>query len=120
MATRTPTTEFITAGREIIKFVWTGLLNGDSGSPIEFANYPDRSIQVSGTFGAGGSVLMEGSNNGEVSYSTLNKTTDGTAMTIISASLVGVLELAAQIRPRVTAGDGTTNLTVTMIARRSA
>lgn len=118
MATRTPTTQFLTSGRDVIKFVWSGLLNGDSGGAVEFNSYPDRSIQVNGTFGAGGSVLLEGSNNGEVSYSTLNKTTDGTAMTITAGSLLGVLELAAQTRPRVTAGDGTTSLTVTMIARR--
>lgn len=119
MATRTPTTTFLTNDRDVIKFVWSGLLNGDTGGSIELSNYADRSVQVSGTFGSGGSVLVEGSNN-QSTYSTLNKMTDGTAMVATTAQVIGVLEVTERTRPRVTAGDGATNLTVVMIARKTS
>ena len=41
---------------------WSGLLNGDDGVPIEAKDFADYCIQFSGTFGAGGTILWEGSN----------------------------------------------------------
>jgi hypothetical protein len=43
---------------------WSGLLNTDDGDPFEGAEFADRTAQVFGTFGAAGSVQLEGSNNG--------------------------------------------------------
>lgn len=99
--------------------VWTGLTQAtlDSGEPFEGNEYGDRSIQISGTFGAGGSINVEGSNNGTV-WAILADP-QGNALTFTTAKIEQVLEAVRYIRPIVTAGDGTTSLTATLFARRS-
>lgn len=95
---------------------WASLANGDDGSPLELPGANDRSVQVTGTFGAGGTIVIEGSNDG-TNYKTL-KDFQGVDLSFTSASLKGIAELVRYIRPRVTAGDGTTALLVTMLGRR--
>jgi hypothetical protein len=96
---------------------WSGLLNGDSGSAVKFAEWADRTIHVKGTFGVGGNVIIEGSNDG-VTFATLNDAT-GTAMgTITAESVKQMSEAPLYIRPRVSAGDGSTSLSVILLARR--
>jgi hypothetical protein len=97
---------------------WTPLLNGDSGAPFAMPGFADRSVQVTGTFGAGGTVLIEGSNDG-VTYSTLSDP-QGVALSVTAALLKEISQICKLIRPRVSAGDGTTSLSVTLLARRPA
>jgi hypothetical protein len=92
---------------------WTGLANGDSGEPLELPGQPDRSAQVIGTFGVGGSVVIEGSNN-ETDFSTLT-TPLGTSIALSSPGIAQVQELTKVIRPRVVAGDGSTSVSVYML-----
>ena len=40
------------------RIVWTGLLNGDDGTPFDGFQDAIRCIQVFGTFGAGGSLQL--------------------------------------------------------------
>lgn len=94
---------------------WPALANGNDGAPVELAQYPDRSIQVAGTFGSGGSCAIEGSIDG-TNWATLNDP-QGNALTITAAKIEAVAELVRYLRPHVTAGDGTTALTVTLIMR---
>lgn len=96
--------------------LWTGLLNGDNGSPLEMPGSADRSVQVSGTFGSGGNLRIEGSNDG--SNFVVLSDPQGNALDITSASIKMVMEVTRYIRPRVTSGNGSTDLTVTMIVRR--
>lgn len=112
-----PTRSFTLAGRAPIDqsfpgesslVTWTGLLNGDDGTPVQLGAYSDRSVQFGGTFGAGGTIVLEGSNDG-TTYFTLTDP-QGSAISKGSASLEGVVEPTRYVRPRVTAGDGTTNL----------
>lgn len=110
----------IPAGDQLVrKFVWAAQANGDDGTPLgpDWSNYPDRSVQVTGTFGAGGSVSWEGSNDGS-NWAVLT-TPAGGAVTFTAAGLKQVLEGTLYSRPHVTAGDGTTALVVTVFARRS-
>ncbi len=93
---------------------WVVMANGDSGDPVSFASLKDKTVQVTGTFGAGGTVLWEGSNDG-TNYKTLNDV-GGTALSWTAASLKGVLENPLWVRPRVSAGDGTTALVATLTA----
>lgn len=95
---------------------WSGLLNGDDGDPVEMAGSNDRSIQFTGTFGTGGTIVFEGSNDG-VNWVTLSDP-QGNTISKTSASLEAILELTRYVRPRVTAGDGTTNLTAILLVRR--
>lgn len=96
--------------KKLIRVKWEGLLNGDDGTPVEMGAWPDRSVQVIGTFGTGGSVSLEGSNDG----TTWKALTDpqGNATTFTAAGIEAITELTWKIRPRCTAGDGTTDLDV--------
>ena len=116
MATVTETQAFpLQASRDTIKVVWTPLTTTNAdGSPFTVAYYKDRSIQVNGTFGVGGSCSIEGSMDG-TNYYTLTDP-QGNALTFTAAKIEAVSELVLYIRPRVTAGDGTTSLTVSLIA----
>lgn len=104
---------------------WTGLLNGDDGAPFVAPNRADKSVQVFGTFGASGNLRVEGTNqqayNADGSavasaptYATLNDP-QANALDVTAAKIEQVLENPNAIRPRVTAGDGTTSLTVVMV-----
>lgn len=94
---------------------WPAMQSGDDGQPIELANFADRSVQVVGDFGAGGNVRIEGSLDG-TNYATLTDP-QGNALDITTAKIEAITELVRWIRPRVTAGDGSTNLTVIMLLK---
>lgn len=96
--------------------VWSGLLNGDDGQPVESFDYADASIQFNGTFGAGGTIVWEGSNDG-TNYFTLTDP-QTTPISKTAAGLEQIAENVRYFRPRVTAGDGTTNLIATAYMRR--
>lgn len=92
---------------------WSGLLNGDSGTPVGLPrDYWKTTIQVVGTFGAGGTVLVEGNNDG-VTWSTL-KDVNNVAISITDNSIFRLEGIPKQVRARVSAGDGTSNLAVFM------
>lgn len=116
MATRTVTVAPHLENQQVTLFTWTGLLNGDDGSPIDWAVWPDRSVQFVGTFGTGGSIQLEGSNDG-TNWAILNDL-QGSTIVKTAAGLEGVAELTRYVRPRVTAGDGTTSLTAYLLVRR--
>ena len=97
---------------------WTPLANGDSGTPYGMSGFADRTVQIGGTFGTGGTVVVEGTNDG-TNYATLNDP-QGVAISKTSAALVGVAQITKFIRPRVSAGDGTTSITVTLLAHRAS
>jgi len=89
----------------------------DEGSPVEMPGSADRTIQVSGVFGAGGTVIIEGSNDG-TNYRTIHDA-QGFDLSFTSAKVESVSEITRYIRPRITGGVAdTTNLTVTMVLRR--
>lgn len=91
---------------------WTPLTTTNAdGAPLAYSGFA-ASVQILGTFGVGGTVVIEGSNDG-TNYVTLNDPA-GAALSITAAGLKGIRENPAYIRPRVTAGDGTTSLTVTL------
>lgn len=117
MATRTPLLTYYPNGAQnTVLVVWSGLLNGDTGVPVELPEFPDKSFQVGGTVGVGGSVTLEGSNDG-ATYIALTDP-QGNAITKTAAALEVAEESTRYTRPNVTAGDGTTSMTVTMVARR--
>lgn len=101
----------------IRRVTWGALVNGDAGDMIgpDTALWSDRSLQVTGTFGASGTLVWEGSNDG-VNFYTLNAP-QGTALSFNTAAMRQVLEGALFMRPRITAGDGTTALAVTLMLR---
>lgn len=88
----------------------------DQGGPIQLPAWADCSFQVDGTFGSGGSAALEGSNDG-VTYGTLNDPF-GVALNFTAASPRQATEHCQFVRPRVTAGDGSTALTMLALFRR--
>lgn len=88
----------------------------DSGNPAQLPSWADCSFQVVGTFGGGGTVPIEGSNDG-VNFGTLNDPF-GVALNFTNAAPRQATERCQFVRPRVTAGDGTTSLTVLGLFRR--
>jgi len=107
------------SGIDAITITWANLTDGgpDSGQPVQRPALVDRTVQVTGTFGSGGTVVFEGYNDG-VNYYTLTNPL-GTAISVTAAGISQVMEATAWMRPRITAGDGTTSLTVTVCARRT-
>lgn len=117
MATRIPTIATPELGVNVI--TWTGLLNGDDGTPVEMVAAADRSVQISGTFGTGGTVLVEGTNLSDASGMINLTDPQGNPISKTAAAIEQVQELTRFIRPRVSAGDGTTSITVTMLVKTS-
>lgn len=116
MATVTPTREVPDAlNHQVILYTYTGMQNGDSGEAFQLAQLADRTVQVVGTFGTGGNVRIEGSLDG-TNYAVLTDP-QGNALDINQAKIECITELVRYIRPRVTAGDGTTSLTVTLLIK---
>lgn len=118
MATRPCTVTRI--DENTVKFFWETLTTANAdGQPIptNFADFADRHAQVTGTFGAGGNLRVAGSLDAS-NYAALNDPF-GTALNITAAGVKGITEIPLLTRPEVTAGDGTTDLDVTIIARRS-
>lgn len=107
----------------LTKWVWSNLTTSQVGMPIgssihQFqANYADRTVQVTGTFGSAGSVQLEGSNDGGLTYNILNDAF-GNPLVLTSGVIKQVTECAERVRPNVTGGDGTTSLTVNLFMRK--
>lgn len=120
MATRTAVmTEVPLAGGEGIAYLvtWSGLLNGDDGEPVTLPGFNDRSVQVEGTFGSGGSARVQGSLDG-TNFETLHDP-GGNALDMTAASIKAVLEATVKTRPKITAGDGSTSLVVSILFNRT-
>lgn len=114
MATVPNTPQNLLIGNVI--YTWSSLASGDDGAPVGFTGSGDRTVQVLGTPGAGGTVLIEGSLDG-VNYSTL-RDPSGVALSFTGPGLKAILENVVSLRPRVTGGDGSTSFTVLIAARR--
>jgi hypothetical protein len=102
---------------------WTGLVNGDTGEWIRVPQFADKTFHAYGTFGVGGNVQIEGSNEDAPNVAGTNagplNDPGGSPINITAANEIeAVLENPLWVRPKVTAGDGTTSLTVRMLGRR--
>lgn len=102
--------------KRVHKMSWEGLANGDDGSPLTVPRLSDKTVQVTGTFGAGGQVSVEGSNDGGATWSQLSDP-QGDPLQLDAEGIETILDNVESIRPRVTAGDGTTDLAVTVVSR---
>ena len=103
---------------DVIVVEWTGLLNGDTMGPVQLPNLVDRSIQVAGTFGAGGNLRVLGTNFSTFINEVPLNDAQGNILDITAAKIEQILEMTLFIGGTVTAGDGTTSLTVRLLAKR--
>lgn len=115
MATVAATGQWI--GKGVHKWTATPLLNGDQSTHLTGPNLPDKTVQIFGTFGVGGSVNIEGSNDGGTTWHIVNDSRgEGNPITITAADTRTILENPERLRANVTAGDGTTSLTVQIVS----
>lgn len=97
---------------------WTSLDSDDSGSPAEVVDFPDKTVTITGTFGTGGTIKMQGSNDNSNWFSLTDP--QGVAIEKTAAAMELITENPRYIRPLVTAGDGTTSLTVQVLCLRAS
>lgn len=95
----------------------TPLANGDDSHPVEAVFSGDRSVQIVGAFGAGGTVIVEGSCNG-TDWAQL-RDPSGTLISFTAAGVRTIMEYTPYVRARVTAGDGTTAITAIFAVRKN-
>lgn len=98
-------------------YTWPLLANGDAGAPAGYTGAGDRTVQVTGVFGTSGNLDIEGSLDG-INWFVLNDPL-GVALHFTVAGIKLIAEQVIQVRPRATAGDATTALTVILAVRRS-
>jgi|SRR5579863_355636 len=87
--------------------IWAGIGNGVAGAAGPQFRYKAVCVQVSGTFGSGGSIKLQGSNDG-ITWNDL------APAALTGAGFFAALGTSAPpkwVRPSCTAGDSTTNLT---------
>ncbi len=117
MATIAFTSTVAPGGVNLYTFTPLTQTGSDVTTALYGPDFPEKEVQVFGTFGAAGNVAIEGSLDGGTTWAVLNDI-DGTSLNVTAASIVKVRETLGRIRARVTAGDGTTSLTV-VVAMRS-
>lgn len=130
MANITPTVLTDTLYGHAYAVRWANMLNGDVGLGINGVDLAhrtvmatDRSIQVEGTAGAGLTLVIEGTNMAvdpagtTPLFETLRDALGNSLSFAATGSIKSILEATYAIRPRVSAGDGTTSVTVTLFAK---
>ena len=94
---------------------WTGLGIGDDGEPYYAPDYPDKSVQVEGSDGTGGQLLLEGTNEpNPTNYSPL-RDQSGNNIQVMAGTVRTVFPNVHALRPRVIGGDGGTSYTVSLL-----
>lgn len=99
-----------------VSVTWTGLLQStsDVGTGVVLPNVDGLTAQLSGTLGTGGAITMQGSNDG-TNWGTL-VTADNTAVVLDAiGEMFTIASRPLQVRPNVTAGDGSTDLTLILV-----
>jgi hypothetical protein len=115
MADRSPIVQVTDTGAT--RAVWSGVLTGDVCLPVDYDAYADRTVQTAGVFG-GATVAVQGSlEKVPVNWAVLTDP-QGNDLNIATAKIEMVVENTAFVRPAVSGGDGSTNLTITMFMRR--
>ena len=109
----------LSPNNEVITATWAALTfaGSDVGAPLRLACYGDKTFQVFGTLGVGGSVVIEGSND-TFNWAPLSNR-QGTAMAFTAGGFNTSQDKPVYVRPRITAGDGTTSLTIVCAAHRT-
>lgn len=94
---------------------WETMGNADVGSPLDCADLPDKTVQITGTHG-GATTTIKGSNDG-VNYQTLTDP-QGNALSFTTGlpAMETIQENPRFIRPETT-GGATTDIDVTIISR---
>ncbi len=94
---------------------WTGLEDNDTGAPVYLARYADKTVQVTGNFSGSAVMSLQGSNLGTPSWGAVNDA-QGVVIAPSTNECMVVGGSPLQIRPNITTGNASTDLTVTIVA----
>lgn len=119
MADITPVVKHLSLNDEAVQSINWLLLSQASpnGTPIPAYAYADKTVSIDGTFGASGSITLQGSNDG-TNWFPITKPAGG-AITFTAAGGAACIENPAFMRPTVTVSDGTTALNCRLVVRRN-
>ncbi len=99
-------------------YLWETIVQGSlDGAAIELPGYSDRSVQVTGNFSGPATLTMQGSNDGGTTWATLLDPF-GAAVQFTAAGLKQIMELTKEVRPLASGEDGSTDLDVTLYAKK--
>ncbi len=100
----------------IVEVVWETLTTTNRpGNGILLAKFPDKTVQVTGTFGASASIAVEGSNDDGTTWFACHDITNSViALTAAGGALI--VENPKLTRPVLANGDGSTDIDVHLIA----
>jgi len=118
MATIALTNLPLNGGKQECRILTWGTLTTTNsvGEAFPAAAYPDKSVQVEGTFGAAATVVIQGTNEEiPTNWHTLVDP-QGNALSFTAARLEAVLENTRWVRPALASGgDGSTSIDVIMM-----
>lgn len=123
MADISPQTSQIKVGsrRPCHKILWETLTTTNrNGVGVRNPLEADKTVQVTGTFGASASIAMQGSNDSTNGVDGTWFGLEGPGDSAIALTAAGgdvIKENTAWIRPALTNGDGSTDIDVTMVTR---
>lgn len=118
MAVITPSVEHVVRN-DVLLVTWAGVTEDDTCDPFEGSQLADRSVQVEGDFGSGGSIRIEGTLTPNFTYRVLTDPQANPLDFTDATRIEAITELVALIRPRVTAGTGV-DVTICMLVRKPA
>ncbi len=115
MADKAGLVQNIEAG--VVLCTWSNIdSTDDQGDDFDSAAHSDKCVQLTGTFTAT-TMLIEGSNDG-TNYATLTDP-QGNPLSFTAAGIEQILENPRYVRPRASASGGSTDVTVTIVARKT-
>ena len=104
-----------TQKRPITRLTWANLAQGETGQRAR-VDGADLTVTVTGTFG-GATVTLLGTNVAGGTGIAVKDIGGAAAISLTAAGSAVAYEVYAEIWPVVTGGGGTTDLTVTLLAR---
>lgn len=116
MATIIPVVSDVTGGESaVLQIYWANLEAGDDGAPVDASRFADKTVGFYGVFG-GGTAKLQGSMFPDTGWVNLTDA-NGTPIERTEEGLALVLENPRYIRPVIDSGDGTTEISVVLVAK---
>lgn len=120
-ATKTPIKTF---GDQAVLFYWAAMTTTNNyGDMVSLPGWGDRCVQLTGTLSTGGAVTMYGSNIAAPNEANDNdwfamNDAQGNSLALNSLRGEQIIECPLWVRPKITGGDGSTSLNVSLLLVR--
>lgn len=91
---------------DVIVYEWAGMTESDTAEAVQVPQRADKTVQVSGNFGSGGDIRIQGSLDPDAGIFSQLVDPQGNNIAFLAAGIETVLENVIFIRPTVAAGTG--------------